>query len=133
MTPGLEIKVAIQEARKALETARGAAEHSETACIGVAELRREMADLKRTVKVGNVWTGGIVALGVALIGAISQVQVARIGADATARGKVAAEQTVQRADRDIESAVKQAAIEAARQAVRERDKQVDMLAAKRVE
>jgi hypothetical protein len=88
----------MSELGAAMAIAREALERSETACIGVAELRRDVAEIRKTVKRGNMWTGGIVAVGVAAIGTFGQIQVASIGAAAQNQSKATAERTVERDD-----------------------------------
>jgi len=96
MTEQSSIAAAIRLARQALDT-------SETAVLGVAELRRELRGLLQEVMRKEArrgaWTNvGIGTIIVAVIGALSQVQVARITTAATTTTKSTVERTMNRDD-----------------------------------
>lgn len=74
------------------------------------------------------WIG---TLGVALIGGITQWQVAKVQASSAEKASVIAERTVGNSDRNIERIIEETSRKSAKAAVEERDRQVDQIAAKR--
>lgn len=73
------------------------------------------------------WIG---TLGVALIGGITQWQVAKVQASSAEKAGVIAEQKVGNSDRNIERIIEETSRKSAKAAVEERDRQVDRLAAR---
>jgi hypothetical protein len=118
----------VTELGAAMALAREALDRSETACIGVAEVRREVAEIKRAVRKGNIWTGTLVTLGVAVVGTLGQIQVASIGAAAQRTSKATAERTIERddgfADRVALRAAETAVARVQEQAARENERRL---------
>jgi hypothetical protein len=74
------------------------------------------------------WIGAVIA---ALVGGISQIQVARVNAQSTEKAVEVARQKLEESDKRIDRVIQETARRASIETLSERDRQVDQLSGKR--